>query len=158
MRAGNDAILIRMAPISTGRPVYSCARSTRRKYHGPCRNVASGRSATRPPKWRSSVIVMSVRCTSSERYGSGMSSGAIARTCGSSTPDRAYTKSSGKSIPADGLPRLRVPDAGMFRLKEPRKERVDAQKTIAAERDDVAARLVEETVRVERGQWFGETG
>ena len=51
---------MRMAPISTGRPVYSCASSTRRKYHGPLVNVASGRSATRPPKWRSSVSVMSV--------------------------------------------------------------------------------------------------
>src|SRR5688500_2796123 len=99
---------------------------------------------------------MSVRCTSRERYGSGMSSGAIARTCGRSTPDRAYTKSSGKSIPADGVPRLRVPDAGMFRLEKPWKERVDAQKTIATERHDVAGRLVEEAVGVERAQRFVE--
>jgi hypothetical protein len=91
MRSEKAPTLILMAPISTGRPVSSSASSTRRKYQTSVENIANGRSATRPPKCRSSVNVMSDLCTNSFRYGCGMVSGSITSASGTPTPERAYT-------------------------------------------------------------------
>src|SRR4029450_9890265 len=46
--------------------------------------------------------------------------------------------------------RLGVPDARMLRLKEPWEKRVDAQQTCPCQRDDVAARLGEISLFIER--------
>jgi hypothetical protein len=41
--------------------------------------------------------------------------------------------------------RLRVPDAGMFRLEEPWKERIDAKQSRAGQRDNIARRFGEKS-------------